>query len=106
MTTTLVLTERITREDRGSDGNYLLYGSSCAQISEETEYVKKVVIIIIIIMQLYLLVLFSNPQQKKLSTYYPSKHLIWKIKSLLSFKLSSIILVIHTQTQEILFCLK
>ncbi|KYO28922.1 coiled-coil domain-containing protein 68 isoform X1 [Alligator mississippiensis] len=42
MTTTLVLTERITREDRGSDGNYLLYGSSCAQISEETEYVKKV----------------------------------------------------------------
>ncbi|XP_019387313.1 PREDICTED: coiled-coil domain-containing protein 68 isoform X2 [Crocodylus porosus] len=42
MTTTLILAEHITREDRGSDGNYLLYGSSCAQISEETEYVKKI----------------------------------------------------------------
>nr|XP_013801197.1 PREDICTED: coiled-coil domain-containing protein 68 isoform X1 [Apteryx mantelli mantelli] len=41
VTTTLLLTEHITREDRGSEGNYLLYGSSCAQITEEAEYVKK-----------------------------------------------------------------
>ncbi|KAM8793552.1 coiled-coil domain-containing protein 68 [Eudromia elegans] len=41
VTRTLLLTEHITREDRGSEGNYLLYGSSCAQITEEAEYVKK-----------------------------------------------------------------
>jgi len=40
--TTLLLTEQITREDRGSEGNYVLYGSSCSQITEEAEYVKKV----------------------------------------------------------------
>ncbi|KAM7077069.1 coiled-coil domain-containing protein 68 isoform 3-T3 [Ciconia maguari] len=39
--TTLLLTEQITREDHGSEGNYVLYGSSCAQITEEAEYVKK-----------------------------------------------------------------
>ncbi|XP_009584986.1 PREDICTED: coiled-coil domain-containing protein 68 [Fulmarus glacialis] len=39
--TTLLLTEQVTREDRGSEGNYVLYGSSCAQITEEAEYVKK-----------------------------------------------------------------
>ncbi|XP_063177363.1 coiled-coil domain-containing protein 68 isoform X1 [Chroicocephalus ridibundus] len=39
--TTLLLTEQITREDRGSEGNYVLYGSSCSQITEEAEYVKK-----------------------------------------------------------------
>lgn len=40
--TTLLLTEQITQEDRGSEGNYVLYGSSCSQITEEAEYVKKV----------------------------------------------------------------
>ncbi|XP_009635710.2 coiled-coil domain-containing protein 68 [Egretta garzetta] len=40
--TTLLLTEQITQEDHGSEGNYVLYGSSCAQITEEAEYVKKV----------------------------------------------------------------
>ncbi|XP_009695158.1 PREDICTED: coiled-coil domain-containing protein 68 [Cariama cristata] len=39
--TTLLLTEQITREDRGSEGNYVLYGSSRTQITEEAEYVKK-----------------------------------------------------------------
>ncbi|KAM6392050.1 coiled-coil domain-containing protein 68 [Rhynochetos jubatus] len=39
--TTLLLTEQITQEDHGSEGNYILYGSSCAQITEEAEYVKK-----------------------------------------------------------------
>ncbi|XP_074876620.1 coiled-coil domain-containing protein 68 isoform X4 [Buteo buteo] len=39
--TTLLLTEQITREDRGSEGKYVLYGSSCSQITEEAEYVKK-----------------------------------------------------------------
>ncbi|XP_010075983.1 PREDICTED: coiled-coil domain-containing protein 68 [Pterocles gutturalis] len=39
--TTLLLTEQITQEDRGSEGNYVLYGSSCSQITEEAEYVKK-----------------------------------------------------------------
>ncbi|XP_067401530.1 coiled-coil domain-containing protein 68 isoform X2 [Emydura macquarii macquarii] len=41
MTTALRLVEPITREDRGMEGNYVLYGSSCAQITEETEYIKK-----------------------------------------------------------------
>ncbi|XP_074667209.1 coiled-coil domain-containing protein 68-like [Strix aluco] len=40
--TTLLLTEQITREDHGSEGNYVLYGSSRSQITEEAEYVKKV----------------------------------------------------------------
>lgn len=40
--TTLLLTEQITREDRGSEGKYVLYRSSCSQITEEAEYVKKV----------------------------------------------------------------
>ncbi|XP_055555397.1 coiled-coil domain-containing protein 68 [Falco cherrug] len=39
--TTLLLTEQVMREDRGSEGNYILYGSSRAQITEEAEYVKK-----------------------------------------------------------------
>ncbi|XP_068280571.1 coiled-coil domain-containing protein 68 [Nyctibius grandis] len=39
--TTLLLTEQITQEDRGSEGNYVLYGSSCSQVTEEAEYVKK-----------------------------------------------------------------
>ncbi|CAM9104414.1 unnamed protein product [Bubo scandiacus] len=39
--TTLLLTEQITREDHGSEGNYVLYGSSRSQITEEAEYVKK-----------------------------------------------------------------
>uniref|UniRef100_A0A8C3J488 Coiled-coil domain containing 68 n=1 Tax=Calidris pygmaea TaxID=425635 RepID=A0A8C3J488_9CHAR len=39
--TTLLLTEQITREDHGSEGNYVLYGSSCSQITEEAEYVRK-----------------------------------------------------------------
>ncbi|KAM6037464.1 coiled-coil domain-containing protein 68 [Chlamydotis macqueenii] len=39
--TTLLLTEQVTREERGSEGNYVLYGSSCAEITEEAEYVKK-----------------------------------------------------------------
>ncbi|XP_025974600.2 coiled-coil domain-containing protein 68-like [Dromaius novaehollandiae] len=41
VTTTVLLTEHVTREDRGSEGNYLLYGSSCAEVTEEAEYVKK-----------------------------------------------------------------
>ncbi|XP_050769395.1 coiled-coil domain-containing protein 68 isoform X1 [Gymnogyps californianus] len=39
--TTLLLTEQITQEDHGSEGNYVLYGSLCSQITEEAEYVKK-----------------------------------------------------------------
>ncbi|XP_055648594.1 coiled-coil domain-containing protein 68 [Falco peregrinus] len=39
--TTLLLTEQVTQEDHGLEGNYVLYGSSCAQITEEAEYVKK-----------------------------------------------------------------
>lgn len=42
MTTTLLLTEEVTREDRGSEGSYVMYGASCAEITEEAEYVKKV----------------------------------------------------------------
>lgn len=42
MTTTLLLTEEVMREDRGSEGSYVLYGSSCAELTEEAEYVKKV----------------------------------------------------------------
>ncbi|XP_035415913.1 coiled-coil domain-containing protein 68 isoform X1 [Cygnus atratus] len=41
VTTTLLLTEEVMREDRGSEGSYVLYGSSCAEITEEAEYVKK-----------------------------------------------------------------
>ncbi|KAM6109072.1 coiled-coil domain-containing protein 68 [Phoenicopterus ruber ruber] len=39
--TTLLLTEQVTQEDHGPEGNYVLYGSSCSQITEEAEYVKK-----------------------------------------------------------------
>ncbi|XP_010204587.2 coiled-coil domain-containing protein 68 [Colius striatus] len=39
--TTLLLTEQVTKEDHGSEGNYVLYGSSCSQVTEEAEYVKK-----------------------------------------------------------------
>nr|XP_032620765.1 coiled-coil domain-containing protein 68 isoform X2 [Chelonoidis abingdonii] len=42
MATTLRLTEHVTRDDQGMEGNYVLYGSSCAQITEETEYIKKI----------------------------------------------------------------
>lgn len=42
MTTTLLLTEEVMREDRGAEGSYVLYGSSCAELTEEAEYVKKV----------------------------------------------------------------
>uniref|UniRef100_A0A8B9TIK9 Coiled-coil domain containing 68 n=1 Tax=Anas platyrhynchos TaxID=8839 RepID=A0A8B9TIK9_ANAPL len=41
VTTTLLLTEEVMREDRGSEGSYVLYGSSCAELTEEAEYVKK-----------------------------------------------------------------
>ncbi|XP_005296919.1 coiled-coil domain-containing protein 68 isoform X2 [Chrysemys picta bellii] len=41
MTTAVRLTEHVTREDQGMEGNSVLYGSSCAQITEETEYIKK-----------------------------------------------------------------
>ncbi|XP_040396812.1 coiled-coil domain-containing protein 68 isoform X2 [Cygnus olor] len=41
VTTTLLLTEEVMREDRGSEGSYVLYGSSCAEITEEAEYVRK-----------------------------------------------------------------
>ncbi|XP_024052945.2 coiled-coil domain-containing protein 68 isoform X2 [Terrapene carolina triunguis] len=41
MTTAVRLSEHVTREDQGMEGNYVLYGSSCAQITEETEYIKK-----------------------------------------------------------------
>ncbi|KAM6293968.1 coiled-coil domain-containing protein 68 [Aegotheles albertisi] len=39
--TTLLLTEQVTREDHGSEGSYVLYGSSCSQITEEAEYMKQ-----------------------------------------------------------------
>ncbi|XP_010001028.1 PREDICTED: coiled-coil domain-containing protein 68 [Chaetura pelagica] len=39
--TTLLLTEQLTREDHGPEGTYTLYGSSCSQITEEAEYMKK-----------------------------------------------------------------
>ncbi|XP_074810001.1 coiled-coil domain-containing protein 68 isoform X2 [Natator depressus] len=41
MNTTVRLTEHVTRDDQGMEGNYVLYGSSSAQITEETEYIKK-----------------------------------------------------------------
>ncbi|XP_034630696.1 coiled-coil domain-containing protein 68 isoform X2 [Trachemys scripta elegans] len=41
MTTAVRLTEHVTREDQGMEGNSVLYGSSCAKITEETEYIKK-----------------------------------------------------------------
>uniref|UniRef100_A0A452H0C9 Uncharacterized protein n=1 Tax=Gopherus agassizii TaxID=38772 RepID=A0A452H0C9_9SAUR len=41
MATTVRLTEHVTRDDQGMEGNYVLHGSSCAQITEETEYIKK-----------------------------------------------------------------
>ncbi|XP_051498666.1 coiled-coil domain-containing protein 68 [Apus apus] len=40
--TTLLLTEQVAREDHGPEGTYILYGSSCSQITEEAEYVNKV----------------------------------------------------------------
>ncbi|XP_064902855.1 coiled-coil domain-containing protein 68-like isoform X1 [Columba livia] len=40
--TTLLLTERISRQDRGAEGELVLYGSSCSQLTQEAEYVKKV----------------------------------------------------------------
>ncbi|XP_014425715.2 coiled-coil domain-containing protein 68 isoform X1 [Pelodiscus sinensis] len=42
MTTTLRVTEHVTEDDQEKEGNYVLYGSSCAQIIEETEYIKKI----------------------------------------------------------------
>ncbi|XP_027673554.2 coiled-coil domain-containing protein 68 isoform X4 [Chelonia mydas] len=42
MNTTVRLTEHVTRDDQGMEGNYVLYGSSSAQITEETEYIKKI----------------------------------------------------------------
>ncbi|XP_060092439.1 coiled-coil domain-containing protein 68 [Heteronotia binoei] len=42
MTTTLVLTQHVLREDRGTEGNYLLYGSTASEITEETEYIKQI----------------------------------------------------------------
>ncbi|XP_050800721.1 coiled-coil domain-containing protein 68 isoform X2 [Gopherus flavomarginatus] len=42
MATTVRLTEHVTRDDQGMEGNYVLHGSSCAQITEETEYIKKI----------------------------------------------------------------
>ncbi|TFK01591.1 60S acidic ribosomal protein P1 [Platysternon megacephalum] len=42
MTTAVRLTEHVTIDDQGMEGNYVLYGSSCAQITEETEYIKKI----------------------------------------------------------------
>ncbi|XP_043370576.1 coiled-coil domain-containing protein 68 isoform X2 [Dermochelys coriacea] len=41
MSTAVRLTEHKTRDDQGMEGNYVLYGSSSAQITEETEYIKK-----------------------------------------------------------------
>ncbi|KAK2513535.1 Ccdc68 [Columba guinea] len=40
--TTLLLTECISRQDRGAEGELVLYGSSCSQLTQEAEYVKKV----------------------------------------------------------------
>ncbi|XP_065513533.1 coiled-coil domain-containing protein 68 [Caloenas nicobarica] len=40
--TTLLLTERISRQDRGAEGEFVLYGSSCAQLTQEADYVQKV----------------------------------------------------------------
>ncbi|XP_054843222.1 coiled-coil domain-containing protein 68 [Eublepharis macularius] len=42
MTTTLVLTQHILREDQGTEGNRLLYGSSASEITEEIEYIKQI----------------------------------------------------------------
>ncbi|XP_053159466.1 coiled-coil domain-containing protein 68 isoform X2 [Hemicordylus capensis] len=42
MTTTLVVTQHILREDRGTEGNYLLYGSTASEVTEETEYIKEI----------------------------------------------------------------
>ncbi|XP_030323568.1 coiled-coil domain-containing protein 68 [Calypte anna] len=39
--TTLLLTKQLTREDHGPEGNFVLYGSSSSQITEEAEYVQK-----------------------------------------------------------------
>nr|XP_034956413.1 coiled-coil domain-containing protein 68 [Zootoca vivipara]XP_034956414.1 coiled-coil domain-containing protein 68 [Zootoca vivipara]XP_034956415.1 coiled-coil domain-containing protein 68 [Zootoca vivipara] len=42
MTTTLVVTRHVLREDRGTEGNYLLYGSTASEVTEETEYIKQI----------------------------------------------------------------
>ncbi|XP_061470850.1 coiled-coil domain-containing protein 68 isoform X2 [Rhineura floridana] len=42
MTTTLVVTQHILREDRGTEGSCLLYGSTASEITEETEYIKQI----------------------------------------------------------------
>ncbi|XP_048707331.1 coiled-coil domain-containing protein 68 isoform X2 [Caretta caretta] len=41
MSATVRLTEHVTRDDQGMEGNYVLYGSSSVQITDETEYIKK-----------------------------------------------------------------
>ncbi|XP_065716144.1 coiled-coil domain-containing protein 68-like [Patagioenas fasciata] len=40
--TTLLLTQHLSRQDRGAQGELVLYGSSCSQLTQEAEYVKKV----------------------------------------------------------------
>nr|XP_056705046.1 coiled-coil domain-containing protein 68 [Euleptes europaea] len=40
--TTLVLTQHVLRDYRGTEGNYLLYGSNASEIAEETEYIKQI----------------------------------------------------------------
>ncbi|KAJ6662950.1 hypothetical protein lerEdw1_010771 [Lerista edwardsae] len=42
MTTTLVVTRHILREDRATEGNFLLYGTTTSEITEETEYIKQI----------------------------------------------------------------
>ncbi|XP_066474177.1 coiled-coil domain-containing protein 68 [Tiliqua scincoides] len=42
MTTTLVVTRHILREDQGTEGNFLLYGTTTSEITEETEYIKQI----------------------------------------------------------------
>ncbi|XP_074851873.1 coiled-coil domain-containing protein 68 isoform X2 [Carettochelys insculpta] len=41
MTTALRVIEHVTGGDHGMEGNCIFYGSSCAQITEETEYIRK-----------------------------------------------------------------
>nr|XP_020655942.1 coiled-coil domain-containing protein 68 isoform X1 [Pogona vitticeps]XP_020655943.1 coiled-coil domain-containing protein 68 isoform X1 [Pogona vitticeps]XP_020655944.1 coiled-coil domain-containing protein 68 isoform X1 [Pogona vitticeps]XP_020655945.1 coiled-coil domain-containing protein 68 isoform X1 [Pogona vitticeps]XP_020655946.1 coiled-coil domain-containing protein 68 isoform X1 [Pogona vitticeps]XP_020655947.1 coiled-coil domain-containing protein 68 isoform X1 [Pogona vitticeps] len=42
MTTTLIVTQHVVRENQGTKGNDLLYGTTAAEINEETEYIKKI----------------------------------------------------------------
>ncbi|XP_044286983.1 coiled-coil domain-containing protein 68 [Varanus komodoensis] len=42
LTTTLVVTQHILAEKRGKEGDFLLYGATATEITEETEYINKI----------------------------------------------------------------